>query len=103
MKNLDFKYISAQNFLCFGPDKFELYFNDYSNIILIRGNNLDTKEVDDKVASNGVGKSSIPEIIVYTLFGKTIKHPKKITHKDVINNQVGKNLKTEVRWGDFFA
>ena len=101
MKNLDFKYISAQNFLCFGPDKFELYFNDYSNIILIRGNNLDTKEVDDKVASNGVGKSSIPEIIVYTLFGKTIKHPKKITHKDVINNQVGKNLKTEVRWGDF--
>lgn len=101
MKNLDFKYIYAQNFLCFGPDAFELNFDNYSNIVLIRGNNLDIKEIDDKVASNGVGKSSIPEIIVYTLFGKTIKHPKKITHKDVINNQIGKNLKTEVRWGDF--
>ena len=101
MKNLDFKYIAAQNFLCFGPDGFELNFDNYSNIILIKGNNLDIKEIDDKVASNGVGKSSVPEIIVYTLFGKTIKHPKKISHKDVINNQIGKNLKTEVRWGDF--
>jgi len=101
MKNLNFKYVYAQNFLCFGPDGFELNFHDYSNIVLIKGNNLDIKEIDDKAASNGVGKSSIPEIIVYTLFGKTIKHPKKITHKDVINNQVGKNLKTEVIWGDF--
>jgi DNA repair exonuclease SbcCD ATPase subunit len=100
MKNLDFKYISAQNFLCFGPQGIEFNFEDFSNIVLIRGNNLDIKEIDDKVASNGVGKSSIPEIIVYALFGKTIKHPKKITHKDVINNQIGKNLKTEVRWGD---
>ena len=101
MKNLDFKYILAQNFLCFGPEGFELNFDNCSNMILIKGNNLDIKEIDDKVASNGVGKSSIPEIIVYTLFGKTIKHPKKISHKDVINNQIGKNLKTEVRWGDF--
>lgn len=101
MKNLDFKYISAQNFLCFGQDVFELNFKDYDNIVLIKGNNLDIKEIDDKVASNGVGKSSIPEIIVYTLFGKTIKHPKKISHKDVINNQIGKNLRTEVQWGNF--
>ena len=78
MKNLDFKYISAQNFLCFGPESFQLNFNEYSNIVLIKGNNLDIKEVEDKISSNGVGKSSVPEIIVYTLFGKTIKHPKKI-------------------------
>lgn len=101
MKNLDFKYICAHNFLCFGPDGFELNFEKFENIVLIRGNNLDIKEIDDKVASNGVGKSSIPEIIVYTLFGKTIKHPKKISHRDVINNKVGKNLRTEVIWGDF--
>ena len=101
MKNLDFKYISAQNFLCFGPESFQLNFNEYSNIVLIKGNNLDIKEVEDKISSNGVGKSSVPEIIVYTLFGKTIKHPKKISHKDVINNQIGKNLKTEVRLGNF--
>lgn len=102
MKSLDFKYISACNFLCFGPKGIEFNFNDFSNIVLIKGNNLDVKdETDDKTASNGVGKSSIPEIIVYTLFGKTIKHPKKITHKDVINNQFGKNLRTEVVWGNY--
>ena len=102
MKNLDFRYICAHNFLCFGPKGIEFNFKKYSNIVLIRGNNLDVKELDDeKTASNGVGKSSIPEIIVYSLFGKTIKHPKKITHKDVINNQSQKGLKTEVQWGDF--
>lgn len=101
MKNLDFKHISASNFLCFGPDGIEFNFDDYSNIVLVRGSNLDIKDVDEKTASNGVGKSSIPEIIVYTLFGKTIKHPKKITHKDVINNQTAKGLKTEVVWGNF--
>lgn len=101
MKSLDIKYISAQNFLCFGPETFELTFKDYGNIVLVRGNNFDVLDSESKTASNGVGKSSIPEIIVYTLFGKTIKHPKKINHRDVINNQIGKNLKTEVRWGNF--
>ena len=101
MKNLDIKYIYAQNFLCFGPDAFEMNLKKHGNIVLVKGSNFDVVDSESKTASNGVGKSSIPEIIVYTLFGKTIKHPKKINHKDVINNQVGKGLKTEVRWGDF--
>lgn len=101
MKSLDIKYIYAQNFLCFGPEAFELNFKDHGNIVLVKGFNLDVVDNESRAASNGVGKSSIPEIIVYTLFGKTIKHPKKINHKDVINNQIGKSLKTEVRWGDF--
>lgn len=101
MKSLDIKYIYAQNFLCFGQDAFELNFKDHGNIVLVKGFNLDVVDSESRAASNGVGKSSIPEIIVYTLFGKTIKHPKKINHKDVINNQVGKGLKTEVRWGNF--
>lgn len=101
MKSLEIKYISAQNFLCFGPETFELTFKDYGNIVLVKGNNFDVLDSESKTASNGVGKSSIPEIIVYTLFGKTIKHPKKINHRDVINNQIGKNLKTEVIWGNF--
>lgn len=103
MKNLEIKYIYAQNFLCFGPEAFELNFNNYGNIVLVKGSNFDVIDSESKVASNGVGKSSIPEIIAYTLFGKTIKHPKKINHKDVINNQIGKNLKTEVRWGNYRA
>jgi DNA repair exonuclease SbcCD ATPase subunit len=101
MKNLDIKYLHAQNFLCFGPEGFELDLSKYGKVVLVKGCNFDVVDDDSKTASNGVGKSSIPEILVYTLFGKTIKHPKKINHKDVINNQVGKGLKTEVRWGDF--
>jgi DNA repair exonuclease SbcCD ATPase subunit len=100
MKSLDIKYLYAQNFLCFGPDAFELDLADCGNIVLVKGFNMDVSD-ESKTASNGSGKSSIPEILVYTLFGKTIKHPKKINHKDVVNNQTGKDLKTEVRWGDF--
>lgn len=101
MKSLDIKYISAKNFLCFGTEDFEIDFSKYGNIVLVKGSNFDVLGEDSRYSSNGVGKSSIPEIIVYTLFGKTIKNPKKIKHKDVINNQIGKNLRTEVRWGDF--
>ena len=95
MKNLNFKYISAKNFLCFGPDGIEVNFEDYGNIVLIRGNNLDVKDEDGKTSSNGVGKSSILEILSYGLFGKTIKYPKKVSHKDVINNQICKKLEIE--------
>jgi DNA repair exonuclease SbcCD ATPase subunit len=102
LKNLNIKYLYAQNFLCFGKESFELNLEDLGNVILVKGSNLDVSEDDESsISSNGAGKSSIPEILVYTLFGKTIKHPKKINHKDVINNQIGKALKTEVKWGDF--
>ena len=100
MKNLVIKYLYAKNFLCFGPEAFSLDLEGCGRIVLVKGENLDVSE-GEAVGSNGSGKSSIPEILVYTLFGKTIKHPKKINHKDVLNNQVGKGLVTEVRWGDF--
>lgn len=100
-QNLDFKYISAQNFLCFGPEGIEIDFTKFNNIVLIRGKNLDVHDAEERIASNGVGKTSIAEILVYTLFGKTIKQPKKLSHKDVINNQTGKGLRTEVRWGNY--
>jgi DNA repair exonuclease SbcCD ATPase subunit len=100
VKNLKIKYLYAQNFLCFGPDAFELDLSSCGNIVLVKGHNMDVCE-GEKASSNGSGKSSIQEILVYTLFGKTIKHPKKINHKDVINNQSGKGLKAEVQWGDF--
>lgn len=101
MKSLDVKYLYAENFLCFGPDAFELDLQKLGNIILIKGRNLDVSGDESGTASNGSGKSTIPEILVYALFGKTIKHPKKINQKDIINNQIGEGLKTEVRWGDF--
>lgn len=101
MKSLDIRYISAQNFLCFGKDAVEIDLTSKGRVVLVQGINRDVQDGDSKCASNGAGKSSIPEIIVYTLFGKTIKHPKKIGHKDVINNAVGKGLRTEVRWGNY--
>lgn len=101
MKQLKFKYMSAENFLCFGPEGIEIDFSNLGNIVLIRGDNLDVHEEEEKVASNGIGKSSIPEVLVYTLYGKTIKHPKKLTHKDVINNQTKKKLRTEVIWDKY--
>jgi DNA repair exonuclease SbcCD ATPase subunit len=101
MRNLDIRYIKAQNFLCFGEEPLEIDFKKKGNIVLVEGVNLDVQSGDSKASSNGAGKSSIPEVIVYTLFGKTIKHPKKIGHKDVINNSMGKGLRTEVVWGDY--
>jgi DNA repair exonuclease SbcCD ATPase subunit len=101
MRNLQIKYAKAQNFLCFGSDPIEIDFTQKGNVVLVRGINLDAQDGESTSSSNGAGKSSIPEIIVYTLFGKTIKHPKKISHKDVINNSLGKGLRTEVVWGDY--
>jgi len=101
VKNLSIKYASAKNFLCFGSDAVEIDFSKSGNVVLVRGINMDVSDEESNASSNGAGKSSIPEIIVYTLYGKTIKHPKKIGHRDVINNAVGKGLRTEVRWGDY--
>ena len=52
MKNLDFRYISAENFLCFGPKGIEFNLKNYSNIVLIRGNNLDVKELEEKIGKS---------------------------------------------------
>jgi DNA repair exonuclease SbcCD ATPase subunit len=101
MINLDFKYAKAQNFLCFGEDGIEIDFKSYGNIVAIKGRNLDVVDEDSEKASNGSGKSSIPEIIVYGLYGRTIKKPTKLTHLNLINNKDGKKLVVEVRWDDY--
>lgn len=107
MKNLNFKYISAQNFLCFGPQGIELKFEDYSKVVFIQGLNKDAKvndgSLDDqnKTSSNGSGKSSIQEIIVYGLFGKTVKKHTALKKDGVIHNLVGKNCKIEVIWDKY--
>ena len=96
MRNLNFKKIKASNFLCFGESGVELDLDSLGNIVLIKGINHDVVGENGKFSSNGSGKSSIPECIVYALYGKTIKSPKKISHKDVINNKYGKKLSVEL-------
>lgn len=101
MRNLIFKKIKASNFLCFGDTGIELDLETLGNIVLIKGVNCDVVGENGKFSSNGSGKSSIPECIVYALYGKTIKSPKKISHKDVINNKLGKKLNVELYFDDY--
>lgn len=103
MKKHNFTYMAAQNFLCFGPDGIEINFIEYGNIVVVLGVNLDNLVLEGSklTSSNGSGKSSLAEILVYTLYGRTIRQPKKLTHNNLINNKVGKKLRTEVRWGDY--
>ena len=74
---LDFKYLAAKNFVCYGPEGIEVRFEDYDNIVLIRGENLDVTSEEERIANNGLGKSTLPAVIVYALFGKTIKIKKE--------------------------
>lgn len=103
MKNLKFKYAAAYNFLPFGPEGIELHFDNYKNIVLVRGENRDAKKLEPnlasdelKISSNGTGKSSIQEIISYALFGKTVKRPEKLGANDVVHNKIGKDAKVEI-------
>ena len=101
MKNLKFKKAAAYNFLPFGPEGVEISFEELDNIILVRGQNMDIDESSLKESSNGSGKSSMPEIIVYGLFGKTIKSPKKFSKNDVVNNLTKKNCKVEIVFDEY--
>ncbi len=101
MRNLKFKSAKAENFLCFGEEGISINFESYGNIVCIKGKNLDVNNEDGSIASNGSGKSSIPEIIVYALYGKTIKKPKKLAHAHIINNKSGHPLRVELLWDDY--
>ncbi|KKN96897.1 hypothetical protein LCGC14_0165410 [marine sediment metagenome] len=58
-------------------------------LVLLTGENLDDPSAD----SNGSGKSSLPESIVWCLYGKTIRG---IRTNEVINRQVGKDCRVEL-------
>ncbi|AHJ87523.1 putative recombination related exonuclease [Bacillus phage Bp8p-C] len=75
--------LEAENFLSF--KKFELDL-DNRGIILIEGKN----STNEKFQSNGAGKSSLLEPIIYALYDTTSKN---IRADEVINRHVGKNTK----------
>ena len=68
--------IKIENFLSI--EDVELNFDDYQGIINIVGKNYDT----NPASSNGAGKSSIIEAIVFALFGKTVR---KTSEKSISN------------------
>ena len=99
MKNLKFKYAGAWNFLPFGPEGIELFFDKYKNIVLIKGENRDSKPIDSdeaRASNNGSGKSSIIEILVWGLYGRTVKRPEKLAVDDVVHNKMKKDCKVEI-------
>jgi DNA repair exonuclease SbcCD ATPase subunit len=100
MRDLNFKYASAKNFICFGPEGIELHFQDFGKVVLVTGVNCDNGTEDDP-ASNGTGKSSIQDIISYAIYGKTVKNPKQLHQGDVINVKTGKGLEVEVEFDDY--
>jgi DNA repair exonuclease SbcCD ATPase subunit len=103
MKALKFHSAEATNFLCFGPDGIKLNFSKQGNVVFVRGENRDVKPIDNdlpsdetRISSNGTGKSTLQEILCWTLYGKTVKSPTKIRSDQVIHNLIGKGCRTEV-------
>lgn len=101
MNSLNISYMRGKNILCFGPEGFELHFSDFGPIVLVKGINKDTGTVDTP-ASNAAGKSSIQDVLVWILTGKTVKKPKKIKDADIINVHAdGKGCEGELILGEY--
>lgn len=100
MSEFKIKNIKAKNFLCFGEEGIEVDFETKGNIILLQGRNLDniSENEEEQLCSNGVGKSSIGDAIVFALTGKTIRKFKKV--EQIINNTAGKGLSVELYVND---
>lgn len=98
MKKLSFHYAHAENILCFGPEGVNFYFDDYGQVVQVRGINLDNPGTSDVPASNGAGKSSIQEILSIGLFGVTVKNPTK-AKRNFLRTNADKG-QVEVEWDD---
>ena len=81
--------IKAKNFLSIGQEGVEIDFAKYGYIVLINGQIL----YISPQSSNGAGKSTINEIIVYGFYGKMIKG---LSHKEALNKKTKKALCIEI-------
>ena len=59
--------VEIENFL--SVQKATIDFDKLSNLVLVKGRNKDVKPE----SSNGAGKSTIIEAVVFALFGKTLR------------------------------
>jgi len=100
MRNLKIHLAKATNILCFGPDGIEFHFEDYGNVVLVKGTNYDNPGTDDDDRSNATGKSSIPEILSIGFYGRTIKKPTKLKGGDIINTLADKG-EIVLEWDDY--
>ena len=83
-------YIKASNFLSFGSEHpLFIDFTKLGNIVCIKGENRDHGEG----ASNGAGKSTTVEAIVYALYGKLIKD---LSQNEIVHIKAKGNLEVEI-------
>ena len=85
---MKFKEISIRNFLSYG-DKLQTIELDNQGLVLIAGDNEDTSSL----LSNGSGKSSCLEAIIYALFGSLSSG---LQGDDVVNNHINKNMEVDL-------
>lgn len=85
-----FKYVKINNFMSFGQQDI-LVDLDTKNLRAILGRNYDIGEVG--ASANGVGKSTIFNAIIYTLFGEGIDKLKSDEYINIVN---GKKMVVEV-------
>lgn len=78
-----FKRVSFENFMTYQNASVSL---ENRGLMLIEGIN----DTNDTFKSNGAGKTTIAEAIVYAIYGSTLRDSKA---DDVINRQVGKGTK----------
>lgn len=86
---MKFKWMKAKCFLSIGDNGIHIDFEKLNNIVVIKGKNLDISPE----SSNGAGKTTQIEALVYGLFGKLIKG---LPHKEAINKKLKKGLEIEV-------
>lgn len=83
------KYLKAKCFLSIGTTPLEIDFTQLGNIVVIEGINHDRRTG----SSNGAGKSTCLEAIVFALYGKLLK---KMSHKQIMHNKLKKGLEVEI-------
>jgi len=83
MKHIEFKGLTARNFLSIGETPLKIDFKSGLNVIT--GINLDKED-----SRNGVGKSSVPEIVHFAFFGTTIRD---LSKEHIVNSYSKKNCK----------
>jgi DNA repair exonuclease SbcCD ATPase subunit len=86
---MNFKWAKGKNFLSIGEEGIHISFDELGSIVVVKGQNLDISPQ----SSNGAGKSTIIELLIYGLFGKLIKG---LPHKEAINKKTKKKLEVEV-------
>jgi DNA repair exonuclease SbcCD ATPase subunit len=101
MRELKFRRAFAKNLLCFGEQGIEIFFDDFGSVVRIGGINHDNISGNGQACDNGVGKSTVPEILSVGLFGRTIKNPTKLKGGNVIHDKATSDCVIEVEWDEY--